>query len=140
MRKMTRNGVAPKRKGMRRPHLLRKRSLRKLMIGLIAAAMMLGMVVTMRPRTQLGAPMELSFSGRMLGTTVSMRVKQKSPHRRKRKSVISPAFEYVSVPTLKRLGSAAAGWATVGGEAGTDMKMRKSPRAFSGCVERLARQ
>ena len=86
------NGVAPAKKGMRRPNLLRNRSLRKLTIGLMTRFIRLGMVVRINPKTQLGAPKALNFTGRMLGTTASMSVKQKSPHSRSANSEISPIF------------------------------------------------
>ena len=92
MRKITRNGVAPARNGIRRPHRLRNRSLRKLMNGLITMFIRFGIVVRINPSTQFGAPMALNFSGITLGTTVSMSVKQKSPHSKNRNIETSPAF------------------------------------------------
>ena len=56
-------GVAPARNGILRPHLLRKRSLLKLTNGLITVFRMLGMVVTISPRIQFGAPMAYGVLG-----------------------------------------------------------------------------
>jgi len=75
------------------------------MNGLITVFIRFGIVVRINPSTQFGAPMALNFKGITLGTTVSMSVKQKSPHSKNRKSVISPAFVQLSVPTRKRSSS-----------------------------------
>ena len=50
------------------------------------------MKVSTAPSNQFGQPRLLSFSGRMVGTTVSIIVKQKSPQRSQAKSPTSPSF------------------------------------------------
>ena len=74
-----RNGIVQAINGILRPHLLRWRSLLKQIYGHIVMLKTLGTVDKIKPIIQFEHPKDFSFKGNMLGTTVSIKVKQKSP-------------------------------------------------------------
>ena len=78
-RLIQRNGIVHAINGILRPHLLRWRSLLKLTYGHTLMLKTLGMDVKINPIIQFEHPRDFSLNGSMLGTTVSIRVKQKSP-------------------------------------------------------------
>ena len=75
-------------KGIRRPQRLRQRSLFTLMYGEIVIPIRLGMVERIIPISQFGHCRFLRCSGTMLGTTVSISVKQKSPQSSQTNSIV----------------------------------------------------
>ena len=87
------NGTENIMNGMRRPNRPRCRSLVVLMIGFSSTFRTQGTVTRITPRTQFGASSSLSRSGMMLGTTVSIIVKQKSPQSSHMNTHASPALE-----------------------------------------------
>ena len=91
-RLMHRNGIVQAINGILRPHLLRWRSLLKLIYGHTVMLKTLGTVDNINPIIQLGQPRDFSFSGSMLGTTASIKTKQKSPHSNDANNPISPIF------------------------------------------------
>lgn len=97
-RLMQRNGIVQAINGILRPHLLRWRSLLKLTYGHTVMLKTLGTVDRINPIIQLEHPRDFSFNGSMLGTTVSIRVKQKSPQSSDANNPTNPIFAYVNVP------------------------------------------
>src|SRR5688572_1476037 len=89
---------------MRRPHLVRVRSLLKLMTGLKTVVSRLGTLDIVSAMSMLVAPSSLNLIGMMLGITCSIRVKQKSPHSSHAKSATSPPLVYVREPTFQVCG------------------------------------
>ena len=85
---------------MRRPQRVRVRSLRVLTIGLITKFSAAGMLPTTRPISQFGASWLFRNSGSSDGISISISVKQKSPHSIQMKRLTSPNREYFNVPTV----------------------------------------
>jgi hypothetical protein len=87
-----RKGRLPIINGIRRPHFVRRRSLQMLMVGVIVKLKTAGTLVMMRLISVPDAPMLFILRGIILGTTVSMMVKQKSPQSIHANMATSPRF------------------------------------------------
>jgi hypothetical protein len=89
---IVRNGRLPMMNGIRRPHFVLRRSLQILIAGVIVKLKTAGTLVIMRLISVPDAPILFILRGIILGTIVSMSVKQKSPQSIQANMAMSPRF------------------------------------------------